>query len=95
MLEKESCLISAASYVELGTVLVRRMGASAKDDAADLAEAFRLRVLPLDRGQAEMAIVAMAAFGKGRARPPAVLNYGDLFSYALAEIAGPAAALQG
>jgi ribonuclease VapC len=26
----------------------------------------------------------MARFGKGRGEPPAVLNFGDLFAYALA-----------
>jgi len=32
-----------------------------------------------------LAIAAAVAFGRGRGAPPAVLNYGDLFSYALAK----------
>lgn len=31
---------------------------------------------------------AMLDFGKGRRRPPAVLNFGDLFAYALAKRLG-------
>jgi ribonuclease VapC len=31
---------------------------------------------------------ALLDFGKGRRRPPAVLNFGDLFAYALAKRLG-------
>ena len=41
--------------------------------------------MPLDERQAEIALAAMDRYGKGRGAEPAVLNYGDLFSYALAK----------
>ena len=41
-------------------------------------------VVPVDAGQARLADEGQRRFGIGRAAPPAVLNFGDLFTYALA-----------
>ncbi|HMR33669.1 MAG TPA: type II toxin-antitoxin system VapC family toxin, partial [Geminicoccus sp.] len=39
---------------------------------------------PVDAAQARLADEGQRRFGIGRAAPPAVLDFGDLFAYALA-----------
>jgi len=46
----------------------------------------RIEIIGVDRGQAELARLAFAQFGKGRHR--AALNFGDCFSFALAKWLG-------
>ena len=43
-----------------------------------------IKVDPVDVGQVALAEEGFVKFGKGRGAPPAVLNFGDLFAYALA-----------
>lgn len=43
-----------------------------------------LAIAPIDAAQVAFAREGVGRFGKGRAAPPAVLNFGDLFAYALA-----------
>lgn len=78
-------VISAGSVVELALVAVAKRGVRARAEALGLLGDYAIEIVPVDAAQAEIAIAAMLAFGKGRRRPPAVLNYGDLFSYALAK----------
>lgn len=47
-------------------------------------KAFRVRIVAVTASQIHLAEEGMARFGKGRGQPPAVLNFGDLFAYALA-----------
>lgn len=83
----ERPLISAASVVEAGIVLVARHGPEARADLAALLEAGGLGVEPVTAEQGTLALDAFEAFGKGRGRG-AALNYGDCFAYALAKASG-------
>jgi ribonuclease VapC len=78
-------LMSCATLVELGTVTRRRLGRGGSDRLMRLLAAYDVSFAPVDDQQAELALVAIDRYGKGRGEPPAVLNYGDLFSYALAK----------
>ena len=49
-----------------------------------LLDRFEVEIVPVDAPQVELAVDGHLRFGKGRAAPPAVLNFGDLFAYALA-----------
>jgi ribonuclease VapC len=80
--------ISVASVVELGRVAMHRLGADGVAEVRALVGDYGIAVVELDVAQMELALAAMLAFGKGRAAPPAVLNFGDLFSYALAKALG-------
>lgn len=87
----ERPLISAASVVEAGVVLVARHGPEARADLAALLEAGGLGVEPVTAEQSTLALDAFEAFGKGRGPGRdrgAALNYGDCFAYALAKASG-------
>ena len=70
-------LISAASVLEAGSVLISRHGLDARGD---------LQVEPVTAEQAELALDAYQRYGKGRHR--AGLNFGDCFAYALCKATG-------
>jgi ribonuclease VapC len=76
-------LISAATVLELVTVLTRRL----KYDARPIIDHFRsdygLTVMDVDQRQIAVACEAMVRFG--RSRHPAALNFGDCFAYALSK----------
>jgi ribonuclease VapC len=77
-------LMTAPTAVELGIVLEARSPA-----AGILRRTLRdasITVTPFDHGMAQRALDAWRRFGKGR--HPAALNFGDCFSYALAEATG-------
>jgi len=76
-------LMSSATYVELGIVLEARFGPIGGAIADRFTREGGIEVVPVDRDQAELAIGAYRRFGKGR--HSASLNYGDCFTYALAE----------
>ena len=46
--------------------------------------AFQVRIVDLTEAQVQLAEDGMRRYGIGRGEPPAVLNFGDLFAYALA-----------
>ena len=81
-------VMSTATRIELAHVALRRLGpdgvAQVEGALADLGVRFE----PFDEAQAEAAIHAILAYGKGRGQPPAALNMGDTFSYALAKTRG-------
>lgn len=79
-------LISAATLVELGVVMLNRHGPKAATlvDALILEAGFQVE--SVTRQQAQLAREAYTHYGKGRHR--AGLNYGDCFSYALAKATG-------
>jgi ribonuclease VapC len=77
--------LSTGTLVELGRYLTIRLADAAPDKLRDLVREFEMKVVPVDMRQAEIAVQAALDYGKGRGRAPAVLNYGDLFSYALAK----------
>ena len=79
-------LISAATVVEAGIVLLSRQ--SAKNEP--FLDVFLLKagieIMSVDSAQAQLAREAFRRFGKGR--HPAGLNFGDCFAYALAAVTG-------
>jgi ribonuclease VapC len=83
-----SAVMSAGSYVEFTRLNAAQGGRGAADAATYLVDRLRIEVMPVDRAQAELAREGALRFGKGRGAPPAVLNLGDLFAYALAKRLG-------
>ncbi|MEO3434037.1 type II toxin-antitoxin system VapC family toxin [Inquilinus sp. CAU 1745] len=79
-----SSVISAASWVELACVARHHFGPPGVDAARELLDSYGTTVAPVDAEQADIAVEGLTRFGKGRGEPPAALNFGDLFSYALA-----------
>ncbi len=83
LLLRSSPVISAGSLVEaLRISAVRKTRAISP--AWTFLELFSVQVVPLDEVQARLAEEGNRRFGKGRGQPPAVLDFGDLFAYALA-----------
>ncbi len=76
-------LISAATLVELGIVMLNRRGPKATRMMADLVREAGFQVEDVTRQHAQLAVEAYAAYGKGHRGMG--LNYGDCFSYALAK----------
>jgi len=74
--------ISAANKAELLIVVRSRLGTDGIAKALELLAMYGIAVIPVDDADAELAANAFERFGKGR--HPAGLNFGDCFSYALA-----------
>lgn len=83
ILKRGEAAMSAASVVELMNVVVRREP-QWRAEARLLLQTLGVQIVPLDEAQTRLAEEGMLRFGKGRGAPPAVLNFGDLFAYALA-----------
>ena len=81
-------LMGLPTRVEYIHVVLRRLGTDAVAEAEGLLEDFSVRFAPFDERQAQAALSAVTAYGRGRGREPAVLNFGDLFAYALAKTSG-------
>jgi ribonuclease VapC len=79
-------LMSAAIRVELGIVIEARLGPAGQDVVDRFLRDARIDIVALDAEQAERAVSAWRRYGKGRHL--AALNYGDCFTYALAERTG-------
>ena len=75
--------VSTASWVEAFIVLESRQGPDATRDLMLLLSGIGSVTVPVDDDQARGAVAAWRRFGKGR--HPAGLNFGDCFSYALAQ----------
>jgi len=78
----EDRLMSAATLVELGIVMEARLGAAGALAVDRFLRDGEVRVVAVDRPQADLALDGWRRFGKGR--HPAALNLGDCFTYALA-----------
>lgn len=78
--------MSAASLVEAGIVVQGRFRDAGEQKLDRLLNHLEVEVLPLTEGHARIAREAFRRFGKGR--HPAGLNFGDCFSYALAQALG-------
>ena len=74
--------ISAATYVEICIVTIRRLGPDALETMQQIIDGSGIQIEPLTESQARAASEAFVHYGKGR--HPAALNFGDCFSYALA-----------
>lgn len=79
-------LMSAASLTESGIVMEHRSRPYGLEAVERLMREAGLSVISLDRHDAEAAVAAWRRFGRGR--HPARLNFGDCFTYALAERTG-------
>jgi ribonuclease VapC len=79
-------LMSAAIRVELGIVIEARFWPSGQDVVERFLRDAQVDIVPVDADSAARAMSGWRRFGKGR--HPAGLNFGDCFSYALAERSG-------
>ena len=75
--------LSAASYVEVGAVLDAARDPIASRRFDELLEMFGVSIEPVTASQARRAREAYRDFGRGSGHR-AQLNFGDVFSYALA-----------
>jgi ribonuclease VapC len=78
-------LISAPTLLETRLVVHGRRGQRAVVLVDDLLNLSRFQVVPPGTADIDAAYAAFVAYGKGSGHP-ANLNYGDLFSYALAKV---------
>ena len=83
LLGADKVLISAATAVEMHIVITARLGDPGILRLNRLLSHPLFEIVDLDQAQMIIANLAYERFGKGR--HPAKLNYGDLFSYALAK----------
>ena len=80
--------MSAANYLEATIVVERRSGRDKGLELEELVAQHHIQLVPVTIDQMEVARRAWRAFGEGRGRQPAALNYGDCFAYALARTSG-------
>lgn len=83
LLETTPAIISAGNLIELMRVVMRR-APRLVGDARTILDVLDVAVAAVDEAQVTIALEGQARFGRGRRAPPAVLNFGDLFAYALA-----------
>ena len=83
LLETTPAVISAGNLIELLRVVMRRTP-HLVGDAREVLAALGVSVAVVDEAQVALAEEGQARFGLGRGAPPAALNFGDLFAYALA-----------
>lgn len=87
ILQAGRVLISTASVLEAKMVLYARRGPRAVVLADDLFHLPMFEIVPPAPADLAAAYGAFVVFGKGSGHP-AALNFGDLFSYALAKVRG-------
>ena len=81
LVENQLVLMSAATFMECGTVVARRYGAA---ELAGLLDRLNVRIEEFSAEQAQIGIEAYEHYGRG-SRHRANLNMGDCFAYALAK----------
>jgi ribonuclease VapC len=79
-------LMSAAIRVELGIVIEARLWPAGQDVVDRFLRDAKVEIVPVDSDLAERAMSGWRRYGKGR--HPAGLNFGDCFTYALADRTG-------
>ncbi len=84
ILAARRCLLSAATFVETRIVIRSRCSEPAYYFIEELLRSSSFEIVAVDAAIAEVAARAYASFGKGSGHP-AQLNFGDVFSYALAK----------
>ena len=85
IMQARKALISTASVIEVKMVLYSRRGPRAVVLAEDMLRLPMFEITPPGPADLDAAFGAFVAFGKGSTHP-AALNFGDLFSYALAKV---------
>jgi ribonuclease VapC len=83
----EGILISSGILVEARMVAFNKGKAELVKELDRLLGVFAIEIVPTDAEQAAIAHAAFVAYGKGQGHPVG-LNFGDLFSYALAKARG-------
>lgn len=83
----DQVLVSSVSVVESRMVVHGRRGQRAVVLLDDLLRLPKFDVVPPGLAETNAAYAAFVAFGKGSGHP-AGLNFGDVFSYALAKVRG-------
>ena len=78
-------VISIANLIETYSVVRSRLGQAAIAEIDLYVETYEIEIAPVLAEDRAWLRQAMLDFGKGRRRAPAVLNFGDLFAYALAK----------
>jgi ribonuclease VapC len=81
-------VISIVTLTELCAVTRGRLGTAGLNEVDKQLADYAFEVAAVDTADWPLLRQAMLDFGKGRRRPPAVLNFGDLFPYALAKRLG-------
>jgi ribonuclease VapC len=84
LLRQHEAKISAGTLIETLRVVQISLGPEGHAGVDALLETTGAEIVPVDDGQVAEARRGMLLFGKGRGEEPAVLNFGDLFAYALA-----------
>jgi ribonuclease VapC len=84
---EDKALISTVSAVEARIVIHSRRGPRAIALFDGLLRLPMFEIVPPGRAEMEAAYAAFVSYGKGSGHP-ANLNFGDLFSYALAKVRG-------
>jgi ribonuclease VapC len=84
--ESHTRLMTAAIRVELGIVIEARLWPRGQDIVDRFLRDAQIEIVPVDADLAARAMSGWRRFGKGR--HPAGLNFGDCFTYALAERTG-------
>lgn len=82
----DSRSLAVASFVEISIVIEARHGAEGIRHLDRFLDRAKVTVVPMDLEQGRLARQAFSRFGKGRHE--AGLNFGDCFSYALAQVLG-------
>jgi len=85
--QAEKALISTVSVLEARMVIHGRRGQRAVVLVDDLLRLPVFEMVPPGAAETDAAYAAFVAFGKGSGHP-AGLNFGDVFSYALAKVRG-------
>ncbi len=85
LLQADKALISAVSVIELKMVLYSRRGPPAVVLVDDMLRLPVFDIVPPGPADLQAAFGAFVVFGRGSGHP-AALNFGDLFSYALAKV---------
>ena len=85
IMQAQSALISTASVLEAKMVVHSRRGPRAVVLLDDMLRLPMFEIVPPGPADLQAAFDAFIVFGKGSGHP-AALNYGDLFSYALAKV---------
>ena len=80
--------LSIASYAEFLMVMQSRRGVAELVHAESLMSLYEVQFEPVLAQDRAILRGAVRDFARGRRRPPAVLNFGDLFAYALAKRLG-------
>lgn len=81
---ENDALMSAGTLIEALMVCHGRGGAAATSEVRTLVDDLGIAIVPVEPDHAVIAHEAFLKYGKGNGHP-AQLNFGDLFSYALAK----------